>query len=132
MCRQLPVHAPGASLGTREVCVYGLATDFESVAHARQQPVDLVVAEIDCAAEKLADAGLSYTTDPRELRLARPGCSHDGAEDVAGTHDQTIAYYAIGIAAQSRQPVDCECPDSDACDEAISDLIRRWRYPWQI
>ena len=112
MCRQLPVHAPGAALGTREVRVYGLAADFESVAHARQQSVDLVIAEIDCAAQKLADAGLSDTTDSRELRLARPGCSHDVAKDVAGTHDQTIAFYAIDLAAQSRQSVGCECPDS--------------------
>lgn len=64
ICR---MHAPGATLRTREVSVYGLAADFESVAHARQQSVEPVIAEIDFAAKKLADAGLPDTTGWREL-----------------------------------------------------------------
>ena len=76
MCRKLPVHAPGALLGTREVCVYGLAIDFESVAHARQQPVELLVAQINLAREELTDARLAYATEARQIGLGGAGFAH--------------------------------------------------------
>jgi hypothetical protein len=40
-----------------------LAGDFESVAHARQQSVELLVAEVDLVGEELADARLVYATE---------------------------------------------------------------------
>ncbi len=64
---QLAVQAPRAPFGTCQVGSDWLAGDFESVAHARQQSVELLVAEVDLVGEELADARLVYATEPRQL-----------------------------------------------------------------
>src|SRR6185437_148001 len=58
MRRQLAVQPPGPPLGAGEIRVHRLPCDLEPVPHARQQPVQLIVAQLDLSGQELADARL--------------------------------------------------------------------------
>ena len=68
------VEPPGPPLGTGEPGNHWPPGHLEAVSHAAQQPVELVVAQLDCAGQELADAGLADTAEAGQLGLggARP------------------------------------------------------------
>src|ERR1700722_13607135 len=68
--RQLAVQPPGAPLGVGEIGEHWPPCDLEPIPHARQQPVELLVAQLDLPREKLTDARLPHSTETRRLRLA--------------------------------------------------------------
>jgi hypothetical protein len=66
-----------------------LADDFEAVAHAGQQSVELLIAEFNLVGEELADARLVYATEPRQLRLGGACLVHHRSQYIAPiTHNQ--------------------------------------------
>src|ERR1022692_3367717 len=67
--RQPTMQPPRAPLGAGEVGEHRSPDHFEPIPHARQQPVELLVAQVDPPGEELADARLPHPTEPRQLRL---------------------------------------------------------------
>ena len=68
------------SLGTT-----GAAYDFQLIAHAGQEALELVVAEVDPAGEEAADARLPHTAEPGQVRLRGARLEHHLAQHVATT-----------------------------------------------
>jgi hypothetical protein len=56
--RELSVQSPGASLGAGQLGDDGPPDNFELISHAGQQPVELLVAQVDLAGQEQADARL--------------------------------------------------------------------------
>ena len=65
--RQLTVQPPRAPLGAAEFGPHWSPDDFEPVPHARQQPVELLVTQVDLSGEELADARLPHTAEARQF-----------------------------------------------------------------
>ena len=61
--RQLAVQPPRTPLGASEVGAHRSPEDFEPIPHARQQPVELLVAWADLPGEELADARLPHPAE---------------------------------------------------------------------
>src|SRR5487761_805731 len=81
--RQLTVQPPRAPLGAGEVGERWSPVSFEPIPHARQQPVELLVAQVDLPGEELALARLPHPTETRQLRLAGTRVEHDLAQHIA-------------------------------------------------
>jgi hypothetical protein len=65
---------------------------LEAVAHARQQPVKLLIAQVDLARQELADAGLAHTAEAGQLGLGGARFAHHLAEHLtASRHVNIIA-----------------------------------------
>jgi hypothetical protein len=74
-----------------------LAGDLESVAHTRQQPVELLVAQLNLVGEELADARLAYAAEARQFGLGGAGLAHHRPQYLTPVaHIATIAVGAIG------------------------------------
>ena len=65
--RQLTVKPPRTPLRAGEVGPHLSPDDFEPIPHARQQPVELLVTQVDLSGEELADARLPHPAEPRQL-----------------------------------------------------------------
>jgi hypothetical protein len=92
------VEPPRPPLGAGELGDHGPPSDFEAVAHAGQQPVELVVAKLDRAGQELADAGLADTAETGQLGLGGARFAHHLAEYLATfRHIKIIASYAIDL-----------------------------------
>jgi hypothetical protein len=57
---------PGPPLGTGELRDHRSSAHLEAIAHAGQQPVELIIAEVNCARKELADAGLANAAKARQ------------------------------------------------------------------
>src|SRR6202046_3257758 len=55
----------------------GSQAPAQPIPHARQQPVELLVAQLDLPREELTDARLPHPTETRQLRLAGTRVEHD-------------------------------------------------------
>ena len=99
--REPTVKSPGPPLGAGEFRDHGAPGHLEAVAHAGQQPVELVVAEFDCARQELADTGLMDTAETGQLRLGGARFAHHLAEEITTlSHHATIAFHAIEVIAK--------------------------------
>ena len=67
--RQLTVQPPRAPLRAGEFGSHRSPNDFEPIPQARQQPVELLVTQVDLSGEELADARLPHPAKARQLRL---------------------------------------------------------------
>ncbi len=65
--RQPTVKPPRAPLGAVLIGDHRPPDDFELISHARQKPVELLVAQTDFPAEELADTRLPHTANTRQL-----------------------------------------------------------------
>lgn len=87
---------PRPALRTRQVRLDRSTYDLEAEPHARQQSIELIIAEFDLAREDLADAGLTDPTDPGQARLGGARFEHHLTKQVAAAgHQPTIALVAI-------------------------------------
>ena len=72
---------------------------LEAVAHAGQQPVELLVAQVGLARQELADAGLADPAEAGQVSLGGARLAHHLAEHVASSgHIRIIAVDAINLA----------------------------------
>ena len=87
---------PGPPLRASELRDHRPSGHFEAVAHAGQQPVELVVAQLDRAGQELADTGLVNAAETGQLGLGGARFAHHLAEQVATPrHVKTIASDAM-------------------------------------
>jgi hypothetical protein len=97
------VEPPGPPLGAGELGDRGSSDHFEAVAHAGQQPVELVVAQLDLAGQELADTGLANAAEARQCGLGGARFAHHLAEQVtASRHAIIIASYAIDLGIRAK------------------------------
>ena len=97
------VEPPGSPLGAGELRDHGPPGHFEAVAHAGQQPVELVIAQLDLAGQELADAGLANAAKARQRGLGGARFAHHLAEQVTTSrHITGIASDAIRLVAAPR------------------------------
>jgi hypothetical protein len=95
---ELAVEEPGPPLRAGEVRDDRPPKHFEAITHARQQPVKLLVAQVDLAREELADTGLAHTTEAGQAGLGGARFAHHLAEYLATfRHIKIIASYAIDL-----------------------------------
>jgi hypothetical protein len=83
------VEPPGPPLGTGEVRRDGPSGHFEAVTHAAQQPVDLLVTQVDLAREELADAGLADAAEAGQSDVGSARFAHHLTEHVASAGGST-------------------------------------------
>jgi hypothetical protein len=97
-----------------------VAGDFELIAHAGQQPAELVIAEFNLVGEELADARLVYAAEPRQFRLGGARFMHHRPQHATTiAHPATIAKYPIGMGAVDRRFLAHDrCDVSDALGNA--------------
>ena len=62
--REATVKLPRPALGSGQLRHDWAPHDFQAETHARQQSVELLVAEVDLAGEELADARLTHPAEP--------------------------------------------------------------------
>ena len=94
--REPPVQLPGSAFRASQLGDDRASYDLEPEAHARQEPVELVVAEVDATREEAADARLADTAEPGQLGLRGARLEHHLAQHVTPTrHEQTIAVSAM-------------------------------------
>ena len=94
--RQPPVQHPRAALRTGQLHRHRPTDHLQPVAHTRQQPVQLLIAELDPSRQELADARLMDPTEPRQLRLGHARLEHHLPENITTTrHQRNIAPLAI-------------------------------------
>lgn len=65
--REPPVQLPRAAFGASQLGDDGASYDLEAEAHARQETVELVVADVDLAGEEAADARLTHTAESGQI-----------------------------------------------------------------
>ena len=65
--RQLAVQPPRAPLGAAEFGSHLSPDNFKPITQARQQPVELLVTQVDLSGEELADARLPHPAKARQL-----------------------------------------------------------------
>ena len=91
---------PGPALGAAELRDHRPSGHFEAVANAAQQPVELVVAQLDLAGQELADAGLPDAAEAGQLGLGGARFAYHPAGQVATSrHIAVIASNAIDLVA---------------------------------
>lgn len=113
--RQAAVESPGSPLGAGEIGDDGPAGHFEAVAHAGQQPVELVIAQLDRPGQELTDAGLVNAAEAGQLSLGGARFAHHLTEQIATSrHTAIIASNAIACA-----------PRLVICGRLILDLLAR-------
>src|SRR6266516_3838688 len=81
--RQPAVQPPRTPLRTGEFGAHRSPDNLEPIPHARQQPVELLVAQADLPGEELANARLPHPAKARQLRLAGARVEHDLAQHIA-------------------------------------------------
>jgi hypothetical protein len=65
--REPPVQLPRAAFRASQLGHDGTTYDLESKAHAGQQPVELIIADVDLAREEAADARLAHAAEPGQV-----------------------------------------------------------------
>src|SRR5262249_26896004 len=80
MRRQPAVQPPGAPFGAGEIGAHWPPGDLKLISHAGQQPVELVIAQLDLPGEELADARLPHPAQTPQFRLAGARAEHDVAQ----------------------------------------------------
>ena len=96
------VELPRPTFGASELGKDGPANDLEAAAHARQEPVELLVAEVDALRQETADARLSHAAEPGQIGLSGGRLDHHLAQQLTPTrHAQTIAVVAMATVAAS-------------------------------
>ena len=83
--RQMPMQLPGPSLRTSQLRDDRSANDLELEAHAREQPIELVVTEINLSGEETTDARLTHAAGSRQTGLRGARIEHHLAQHVAPT-----------------------------------------------
>jgi hypothetical protein len=97
--REPAVESPRPLFGAVQVGHDATSDNLKSKTHARQKPIELLVAQLDLPGYELADAGLVHPADTGQLGLGGARFEHHLAEQATSTrHDSTIAFYAIEIA----------------------------------
>lgn len=97
------VEVPGSPLGPGQVGSDRPQDYFKAVAHAGQQPLELVVAQINLARQKLADARLVNAAETGQPGLGGARFAHHLAEQVAASrHTRIIAADAIPRRARNQ------------------------------
>src|SRR5699024_11537066 len=108
MARQLEVQTPRSSFGAGQLGYDGASDDLQAVAHAGQQPVKLLVAQLDLPGEELADAGLMHTADTRQFGLGGARLEHHLMKHVSTTgHAKSIRSEEHTSELQSRFDLVC-------------------------
>jgi len=77
---ELAMQPPREALRTCQVGFDRSSHHLESIPHAGQQPLQLLVTQLDLAGQELTDARLMHPTEPRQLRL---GDAQPAAEPIA-------------------------------------------------
>ena len=87
---------PRPAFGVGEIRHHRAADDLQAIAHAREQPVELVVTQIDLAGQELADARLVDAAESGQLRLGDAGFQHHLTKQLTPfTHFVIIAKSAM-------------------------------------
>src|SRR5207253_3797445 len=96
---------PRTPLGTGEIGNDRPPDHLEPIAHARQQPIELLITQVDLAGEELADARLANPAEARQLRLGGAGLEHHLPQQVTSVrHALTIAKNTMGSFASRQTP----------------------------
>jgi hypothetical protein len=66
----LAVESPRPSFGAGQLGHDGTSDHLKSITHARQEPIELLIAQLDLSGKELADAGLMHTADTGQLGLS--------------------------------------------------------------
>src|SRR5688572_25649748 len=92
MHRELPVQPPRTPRRTTQLVLDWAPDHLQSVSHAGQQAIQHLVAEVTPPGEKLADARLTDSADPRQLRLGDAAFQHHLTQDLpTAGHTTNIA-----------------------------------------
>ena len=63
------MESPRPSFGAGQLGHDGTSDHLKSITHARQEPIELLIAQLDLPGKELADAGLMHTADTGQLGL---------------------------------------------------------------
>src|SRR5437588_7899937 len=128
MARQPTVQPPRTPLGTGEIGNDRPPDHLEPIAHARQQPIELLITQVDLAGEELADARLANPAEARQLRLGGAGLEHHLPQQVTSVrHALTIAKNTMGSALLLARPR-VSRPEDHARDPSGRFLLEAFAY----
>jgi hypothetical protein len=106
------VQSPRPSFRAGQLGHDGASDHLKSITHARQEPIELLIAQLDLSGKELTDAGLMHTADTGQLRLSGARFQHHLTEQTTTAGDtQTIA-----------------CPAMDRSTADDRSTSSRWRF----
>jgi hypothetical protein len=90
------VESPRPSFGAGQFGQDVTSDHLKSITHARQEPIELLIAQLDLSGNELADAGLMQTADTRQLGLGSACFEHHLTEQTTtARRTRIIAFCAI-------------------------------------
>lgn len=85
LSRECAVELPRSAFGAGELGDDGPADDLEAAAHAGQEPIELLVAEVDAFRQETADARLTHAAEPGQIGLGGARLDHHLAQQLTPT-----------------------------------------------